>query len=338
MIAMLFICVTNAYANNIKKYNANLLSIEKLEKKIENIKAQKQSTLKRINSHKRKLASTEKKLDYLDSDITAHQKLLSIQLRHLQKFQKYSILKRLANPISYNQTQHHSQMIKEFPRLHINILTVLNSLQENQRKSKKTRDDHLISLTTKLKKIKKIEAKLIKEQKKRQNKIAERKRLLKQKKIAQYARKKSNKKLLEKISLTTKQHNKFKIKKSFRDYKGQLKWPTRGVVRQKKGRKNFAWEILNKKIMPVRAIAPGEVVFSGRLGILGKVIIIDHGGKYRSVYAHLDSLHTKKGEIVKAYQIISQSGNTGGRENRGIVFELRYGRKNIDFSKWLKNA
>ena len=64
---------------------------------------------------------------------------------------------------------------------------------------------------------------------------------------------------------------------------------------------------------PVRATGDGKVVWKGRRGGYGKVIMLQHGRKYRTVYAHLShyarSLHLHG--FVKQGQVIGYVGMTG---------------------------
>lgn len=45
----------------------------------------------------------------------------------------------------------------------------------------------------------------------------------------------------------------------------------------------------------------------------GKTVVLNHGNNVRTVYIHLDSFMVEKGDIVKQYQPIAKSGNTGSR-------------------------
>lgn len=62
---------------------------------------------------------------------------------------------------------------------------------------------------------------------------------------------------------------------------------------------------------PVPAANGGRVVFVGRLGIYGNVVIIDHGFGLFSVYAHLSRSDVSKGDLVEKTDIIGATGTTG---------------------------
>lgn len=68
---------------------------------------------------------------------------------------------------------------------------------------------------------------------------------------------------------------------------------------------------------PIVAAAPGRIITSNRRGdSYGNYLVIDHGGGYHSIYAHLDSLrhYVDKGEpeiLVQEGEILGLSGATG---------------------------
>lgn len=67
----------------------------------------------------------------------------------------------------------------------------------------------------------------------------------------------------------------------------------------------------------------GVVQFAGWLGTYGKCVIIDHGGKIATVYAHNSRLLVKKGQSIKKGQVISKAGSTGASTASHLHFEVR---------------
>ncbi len=61
----------------------------------------------------------------------------------------------------------------------------------------------------------------------------------------------------------------------------------------------------------VYAPGDGKVTFVGRKGGYGKVVIIDHGFGYKTLYAHLSKAKVKRGQKVKRGELIALTGNTG---------------------------
>nr|HID58954.1 M23 family metallopeptidase [Desulfobacterales bacterium] len=62
---------------------------------------------------------------------------------------------------------------------------------------------------------------------------------------------------------------------------------------------------------PVQAANTGRIIFTGRLGIYGNTVIIDHGFGLFSMYAHLSRLRVKTGQTVERGDIIGNTGSTG---------------------------
>jgi hypothetical protein len=61
----------------------------------------------------------------------------------------------------------------------------------------------------------------------------------------------------------------------------------------------------------VPAANSGKVSFAGSLGIYGKSVILDHGFGLMSMYAHLNEVSVKLGQIVDKGTILGRTGTTG---------------------------
>jgi murein DD-endopeptidase MepM/ murein hydrolase activator NlpD len=70
-------------------------------------------------------------------------------------------------------------------------------------------------------------------------------------------------------------------------------------------------DIASVKQAPVPAANSGVVIFSGRLGIYGKTILIDHGFGLFSMYAHLNRSDVGEGQQVSKGDILGRTGSTG---------------------------
>lgn len=75
---------------------------------------------------------------------------------------------------------------------------------------------------------------------------------------------------------------------------------------------------------PVLASAPGTVTLVRSLTYsYGKYVVIDHGGGYSTLYAHLDSLAATVGQRVDQGDLIGLLGTTGGSTGPHLHFEQR---------------
>ena len=74
---------------------------------------------------------------------------------------------------------------------------------------------------------------------------------------------------------------------------------------------------------PIVATADGVVTFAGRKGLLGKMIIIDHGHGMVTRYGHANKLLKKRGESIKRGDTIALVGNTGRSTGPHLHYEVR---------------
>jgi murein DD-endopeptidase MepM/ murein hydrolase activator NlpD len=74
---------------------------------------------------------------------------------------------------------------------------------------------------------------------------------------------------------------------------------------------------------PIKAAAPGEVVFAGWRGGYGNCTIIDHGGGVATLYAHQSALKVAQGDEVSRGQVIGAAGATGNATGPHLHFEVR---------------
>ena len=72
----------------------------------------------------------------------------------------------------------------------------------------------------------------------------------------------------------------------------------------------------------VYAANAGTVTTSGYSSAWGNYIIINHGGGYTTLYAHLSRRSVAKGDKVKQGDVIGQSGNTGYSTAPHLHFEI----------------
>lgn len=76
---------------------------------------------------------------------------------------------------------------------------------------------------------------------------------------------------------------------------------------------------------PIKATGSGRVIFRGWKGGYGKVVIVQHGGKYTTLYGHMSRFNAKvkNGSRVKQGQIIGYVGQTGLATGPHLHYEFR---------------
>ncbi len=127
-------------------------------------------------------------------------------------------------------------------------------------------------------------------------------------------------------------------------FRGSLPWPAPGKVRVPFGlRKHPKFdtytlqngvEIDAPPETPVTVVHDGTVVFADRFLGYGLMVVVDHGGKHHSLYAHLGDVAVRQGQKVEAGQTLGSVG--GGLEAPGLYFEMRFQGKPEDPADWLR--
>ena len=134
---------------------------------------------------------------------------------------------------------------------------------------------------------------------------------------------------------------------AFRARKGQLPYPTNGIVEVGFGKvvnPRFNTVTVQKGVdirapegAEVKSIGTGSVVYSGWLKGYGNLVIVDHGSNYHSLYAHMSNSQVEVGTAVEEGEIIGQVGDTGSLKGSYLYFEIRKQGQAVDPLPWLKS-
>ncbi|MCP3851138.1 MAG: peptidoglycan DD-metalloendopeptidase family protein [Gammaproteobacteria bacterium] len=76
---------------------------------------------------------------------------------------------------------------------------------------------------------------------------------------------------------------------------------------------------------PIKSVGNGKVIFKGTKGGYGRVIILQHGSKYTTLYAHLNAYNRKikRGSRVEQGQTIGYVGSSGLATGPHLHYEFR---------------
>lgn len=120
-----------------------------------------------------------------------------------------------------------------------------------------------------------------------------------------------------------------------------LPWPVEGRVARPFGRERDpqlgTWTVRQGVQFacapgaPVTAIAPGSVIFAGPFRSYGKVVIVEHGGGFFSVYGELGDIAKDKGAVLRAGERLASAGPEGR-----AYLEIRRGAEALDPADWLE--
>lgn len=108
-------------------------------------------------------------------------------------------------------------------------------------------------------------------------------------------------------------------------------WPADGTLAGRFGAAGGKGiDIAGTRNSPVKAVAPGKVVYSGSgLRGYGQLLIVKHAGEFLSAYAHNETILVKEGETVAAGQNIARMGDSDADRVK-LHFEIRRYGKPLD--------
>jgi len=132
----------------------------------------------------------------------------------------------------------------------------------------------------------------------------------------------------------------------FARLKGKLPWPALGTLASTFGRQehprfrtvtfNRGIEIAAPPGREVQAVADGTVIYADWFKGYGRLIIVDHGHGYFTLYAHTDGHTVKPGDAVSRGQVMARVGEDGTPEGSQLYFELRHKGRPQDPLVWLQ--
>ncbi|QGP93362.1 Peptidase family M23 [Neomoorella glycerini] len=129
---------------------------------------------------------------------------------------------------------------------------------------------------------------------------------------------------------------------------GQGVWPLLGQYKTITDGYGMRWHPILKKYSfhdgidlpapegtPVFAMQDGRVLWDRENGAYGLCVILDHGG-LKTMYGHLADVAVRKGEKVKAGQVIGYIGNTGLSTGPHLHFSVYINGQPANPEEWLK--
>lgn len=107
---------------------------------------------------------------------------------------------------------------------------------------------------------------------------------------------------------------------------GAFGWPTSGSVSQGYWDRHRAIDISSWEGAPVEAADSGYVIAAGWDDSgYGRMLVIDHGNGFQTLYAHLKVYYVKAGDSVAKGQKIAEVGVTGNSTGPHLHFEVHQG-------------
>lgn len=123
-------------------------------------------------------------------------------------------------------------------------------------------------------------------------------------------------------------------------FKGELPWPSSGVVRQHFGAAAGGrpplrgLEIATGDDATARAVHDGTVAYADAFSGYGRLVIVDHGSQTFSLYGNLADISVTKGAHVERGATLGTAAQSGD-ETPVLYFELRIDGRVVDPLQWL---
>ncbi len=132
---------------------------------------------------------------------------------------------------------------------------------------------------------------------------------------------------------------------NFASQKKKLPWPVQGKViahfgNQVNSRLNTVTEntgidIKASEGAKVSAVLDGMITTVTYLRGFGNVVIVDHGGGYLSVYAHIDNIIVHENDYVQQGEMLAEVSHYGSLDGPKLHFEIWGNKLKLDPEKWL---
>ncbi len=98
---------------------------------------------------------------------------------------------------------------------------------------------------------------------------------------------------------------------------------------------HLGFDLASLKQAPVPAANGGTVVFTGSLGIYGKLVVIDHGLGLQSLYSHLSEISVENGQQLNKGDILGKTGTSGMAGGDHLHFGILLSGLEVTPLEWL---
>jgi septal ring factor EnvC (AmiA/AmiB activator) len=123
----------------------------------------------------------------------------------------------------------------------------------------------------------------------------------------------------------------------------EVDWPAPGVLLSDYGQPRAGGSLKWNGVLvgasrgtEVRAVYHGRVAYADWLPGMGLLLVIEHGDGYMSLYGHNEALYKQLGEWVQPGDVIASAGDSGGRSQSALYFEIRNGTRPEDPHRWFR--
>ena len=336
-----------------KKESGYLEALHKIEKLLLDTEKELKTTEKNLQLAQKEIKTAEDEVVIEKEKLKGKTKLLEDRLREIYKRRLTGYLEILFNSESFSDFLTRFRYIKNILSLDAEVINTIRQQTkkiENKKMNLENREEILSLLKKEVEKEKENIEFSIKSKKSIINKInSEKEAHLKSlKELEQSSQEIKN--IIENIYKQKEEDSKKVSRKevptiTLKPKKGILALPIQGKLISGYGRQKnteFNTYTFNSGIdisaplgQVVHASGSGEVIYTGNIKGYGQIIIIDHGGRVTTLYAHLSKILVEIGDKVKKEQTIGQTGDSGGVSTPRLHFEVRVEGKPTDPMNWL---
>ena len=345
--------VKNEINNLQKKEISYLETLPKIEKLLQDAEKELQTIEKDLEFAQKEIIATEKEAVIEKEKLKEKTKLLESRLREIYKHRLTGYLEILFNSESFSDFLTRFRYIKNILSLDAEVIRdirqQMKKIEENKIKLE-NREAILNLLKQEVEKEKENIEFSIQAKKSIINKLDSQKEtyLKSLKELEQSSQDIKN--IIEKIYKQQEEDSKKTSQNEvptiiLQPKKGILALPIQGKLISEYGRQkntDYNTDTFNSGIdisvplgQVVHAAGSGEVIYTGNIKGYGQIIIIDHGGRVTTLYAHLSKILINIGDKVKKGQSIAQAGDSGGVSSTRLHFEVRVEGKPTDPMNWL---
>ena len=340
--------------NNLQKEESGYLeTLHKIEKLLRDTEKELQNIEKDLEFAHKEIKQGEEELIFEKGILKEKTKLLESRLREIYKRRLTGYLEIIFNSESFSDFLTRFRYIKNILSLDAKVINDIRQQMKRIEKNKmnlENREEILSLLKKEVEKEKENIEFSIKAKKSIMNKIDSQKEvyLKSLKELEQSSQEIKN--IIERIYKQQEEDSRKASQKevpaiTLKPKKGILALPVQGKLISEYGKQKnteFNTSTFNSGIdisaplgQVVHAAGSGEIIYTGSIKGYGQIIIIDHGGRVTTLYAHLSKILIDIGDKVKKGQLIGQVGDSGGVSSTRLHFEVRVEGKPTDPMNWL---
>ncbi|NLY76242.1 MAG: peptidoglycan DD-metalloendopeptidase family protein [Firmicutes bacterium] len=325
--------------------NRSQQELDKISANLQRLDSRIGITQKNIEFIKSKINNTEEELERLESEINKQQEVLSKRILAIYKYGYQSYLEILFTAKDFGEFLTRFDMVRRFV---VADIQAINALREQQKLISQKKEEILLQHQD-LEKQKQLYSRL-----QNQNKYEQSRYMAKIQSAQQELIKIQNDRLLLEKALDELEELSRSMESQIRGIQDKSKkglgsgkyiWPVSGDITSyfgyrmhpilKKRKYHSGIDIAAGMGTPIKASDYGVVIFSGRNGGYGLMIVLDHGAGISTVYAHCSRLLVSKGETVSQGQVIAHVGSTGLSTGPHLHFEVRKDGVPVDPLKYI---